>query len=64
MNQDVFKGEWKKLRGRAKQAWGDLTDDDLAQVEGDYDRFVGVLQSKYGYSKAEAQKKIDAEFGG
>lgn len=62
MNQDVFKGKWKQLRGRAKQIWGDLTDDELAQVDGDYDRFVGVLQTKYGYSKAEAQEKIDAEF--
>ncbi len=63
MNADVFEGQWKQLRGRAKQAWGDLTDDDLAKVDGSYDRFVGVLQEKYGYSKEEAQQKIDSEFG-
>ena len=63
MNQDVFKGKWKQLRGRAKQTWGDLTDDDLAKVDGSYDRFVGVLQEKYGYTKEEAQRKIDSEFG-
>lgn len=63
MNADIFEGKWKQLRGRVKQAWGDLTDDDLAKIDGSYDRFVGVLQEKYGYTKEEAQKKIDAEFG-
>jgi uncharacterized protein YjbJ (UPF0337 family) len=63
VNADVFRGQWKQLRGRAKQAWGDLTDDDLAKVDGSYDRLVGVLQEKYGYGKEEAQRKIDAEFG-
>ena len=63
MNADVFRGKWKQLRGRAKQAWGDLTDDDLAKIDGSYDRFVGVLQEKYGYGKEEAQRKIDSEFG-
>jgi uncharacterized protein YjbJ (UPF0337 family) len=63
VNADVFRGKWKQLRGRAKQAWGDLTDDDLAKIDGSYDRFVGVLQEKYGYSKEEAQRKIDSEFG-
>lgn len=62
VNADVFKGKWKQLRGRAKQTWGDLTDDDLTKIDGSYDRFVGVLQEKYGYSKEEAQKKVDAEF--
>lgn len=63
VNADMFQGKWKQLRGRAKQVWGDLTDDDLAKVDGSYDRFVGVLQEKYGYSKEEAQEKIDSEFG-
>ena len=63
MNEDVFKGMWKQVHGRAKQVWGDLTDDDLAKIDGSYDRFVGVLQEKYGYSKEEAQEKIDSEFG-
>ena len=63
MNADIFEGKWKQLRGRVKQAWGDLTDDDLAKIDGSYDRFVGVLQEKYGYTKEEAQRTIDSEFG-
>jgi len=63
MNEDTFKGKWKQLRGRAKQVWGDLSDDDLTRIDGSYDRLVGTLQEKYGYTKAEAKKKIDKEFG-
>lgn len=63
MNADVFKGMWKQVRGRAKQKWGDLTDDELTKIDGSYDRFIGVLQEKYGYTKEEAQKEIDSEFG-
>jgi len=63
MNQDIFKGKWKQLRGRAKQVWGDLSDDDLTRIDGSYDRLVGTLQEKYGITKDEAQKKVDAELG-
>lgn len=63
MNADVFKGKWKQIRGRAKQAWGELSDDDLARIDGNYDKLVGTLQEKYGYTKAEAQSKVDAALG-
>jgi uncharacterized protein YjbJ (UPF0337 family) len=63
MNADVFAGKWKQVRGRAKQAWAELTDDDLAKIDGSYDRLVGVLQEKYGYGKEEARRKVDAVFG-
>ena len=43
MNSDVFEGKWRQLRGRIKQAWGDLTDDELDRVKGNYDEFVGLL---------------------
>ncbi len=62
MNRDVFEGKWKQFRGRVKQQWGDLTDDDLDRIDGSYDRFIGVLQEKYGYSRAEAEAKVDEEF--
>jgi len=63
MNEDVFQGKWKQWRGRVKQAWGKVTDDDLTQIDGSLDRLVGTLQARYGYSKAEAKKQIEAEFG-
>jgi uncharacterized protein YjbJ (UPF0337 family) len=62
MNQDIFAGKWKQLRGRVKQTWGDLTDDDLDRIDGSYDRFIGTLQEKYGYSRAEAEKQFNSTF--
>jgi uncharacterized protein YjbJ (UPF0337 family) len=62
MNSDVFAGKWKQLRGRVKQTWGDLTDDDLDRIDGSYDRFIGTLQEKYGYSRAEAEKQAGSAF--
>lgn len=63
MNKDIFQGKWKQFRGRAKQAWGDLTDDDLDKIDGSYDRFIGTLQEKYGYSRDEAEKEADRHLG-
>ncbi len=58
MNDDVLQGKWKQLRGSVKQTWGKLTDDDLERIDGDRDRFVGALQERYGYARAEAEEAI------
>jgi len=59
MNNDVFEGNWKQMRGQTKVWWGKLTDDDLEKVSGKYDIFVGVLQEKYGYSREQAENEIE-----
>ena len=59
MNQDIFEGRWKEMKGQAKEWWGELTDDDLEKAEGKADRIVGLLQQKYGYSKEEAEKEFN-----
>jgi uncharacterized protein YjbJ (UPF0337 family) len=59
MNRDVIKGKWKQLRGKVKETWGELTDDDLQQVEGNFDQLVGKIQEKYGYSRDHAEREID-----
>ena len=59
MNQDVFAGQWKQMRGEVKKWWGDLTDDDLDRIEGERDKLIGRLQERYGYTKEEAQKNIN-----
>ncbi len=53
MNNDQFKGQWKQFKGELKSKWGDLTDDDLLEAEGDYDKFLGVVQKRYGDKKEE-----------
>ena len=53
MNKEQFKGQWKQFKGELKSKWGDLTDDDLLEAEGDYDKFLGVVQKRYGDKKEE-----------
>jgi uncharacterized protein YjbJ (UPF0337 family) len=60
MNEDVFKGQWKQVRGKAKEWWGKLTDDDLEMINGRFDQMVGKLQERYGYSKDKASSEIES----
>ncbi|MBP8154563.1 MAG: CsbD family protein [Nitrospira sp.] len=59
MNADQFKGKWVQFKGEVKKQWGKLTDDDLMQVEGDYDKFVGRVQERYGDKKEEVVRWAD-----
>jgi uncharacterized protein YjbJ (UPF0337 family) len=59
MNEDVFEGQWKQVKGRVKQAWGILTDDEIDQIGGKREALLGKLQEKYGYTKMEAQAELD-----
>lgn len=59
MNKDIFEGKWKQMRGQAKDWWGKLTDDDLDRVGGKFDKFVGLLQEKYGYTRERAEEEIN-----
>lgn len=59
MNQDIFEGKWKEMKGQVKEWWGKLTDDDLERVEGKADQLVGLLQQKYGYTKEYAEEEIN-----
>ena len=59
MNQDIFEGKWKEMRGQVKEWWGKLTDDDLDRVDGKADQIVGLLQQKYGYTKEYAEEELN-----
>lgn len=59
MNADILAGEWKQLRGKVKEHWGKLTDDELDQIQGRRDQMVGLLQKKYGYSREKAQTEYE-----
>lgn len=64
MNWDQVEGNWTQMKGRVKEAWGDLTDSDLTKIEGKRDRLTGALQERYGKQKEEAEKEIDTWLGG
>ncbi|MFM8322484.1 MAG: CsbD family protein [Chloroflexota bacterium] len=62
MNRDIFEGKWKQMKGSVKRFFGELTDDDLTAAEGGYDRFVGVVQERYGWSRERAEDEVDRFF--
>lgn len=58
--QDKIKGNWNQLKGKLKQQYGELTDDDLKYTEGKEDELLGRIQEKSGKSKDEVKKFIDS----
>jgi len=58
MNETTIKGGWNELKGKLKQAYGDLTDDDLTYQEGQEDEMWGKVQQKTGKTKDEINKAI------
>ena len=59
MNQDQVKGKWEQVKGRAKEAWGVLTDDDFKKAEGSVEKLYGVIQEKVGDTKESIRAKLD-----
>ncbi len=59
INTDILRGKWNQLKGKIRQQWGDLTDDDVERIAGKRDEFIGVLQEKYGRTRAEAEQEVD-----
>ena len=57
---DKVKGNWSVAKGKVKEKWGKLTDDDLMVIEGKRDVLVGRLQERYGYSKSDAEKRVSS----
>ena len=58
MNKDKAAGQWKQLKGKVKEQWGKLTDDDLMVLEGDQDQLTGRIQERYGIAKEEAERQV------
>ena len=58
MNQDQASGKWEQLKGRAKEAWGALTDDDFKRAEGSAEKLYGVIQEKVGDTKESIRNKL------
>ena len=58
MNTDQMAGNWHQLRGRIREQWGKLTDDDLEMVNGQYERLVGRIQARYGMTRELAEHAV------
>ena len=58
MNSDQAAGQWKQAKGKIKEQWGKLTDDDLKVIEGNRDQLAGKIQERYGIAREEAEKQV------
>ena len=59
MNWDIIEGNWNQAKGKVKEQWGKLTDDDLATISGKRDQLAGKLQERYGMAKDEVEKHLE-----
>ena len=62
MNWDIVEGKWGQLKGSIKEQWGKLTDDELTEIAGSRDKMAGKLQERYGWTKEEADDKLNEFF--
>jgi uncharacterized protein YjbJ (UPF0337 family) len=58
MNEDRTEGNWKQFKGKVKEQWGKLTDDDLDVIAGKRDQLSGKIQERHGIAKDEAERQI------
>ena len=59
MNEDTLRGQWTQLKGKVREQWGKLTDDDLDQIQGKSEQLVGRLQERYGWARDDAKREVD-----
>lgn len=55
-----MKGNWKQIKGKIRETWGDITDDELDKLEGRREQLVGYLQEKSGRERQEVEDRLDA----
>jgi uncharacterized protein YjbJ (UPF0337 family) len=58
MNKDKAAGQWKQIKGKVKEQWGKLTDDDFTVLEGNQEQLAGKIQERYGIAKEEAERQV------
>lgn len=58
MNKEILKGDWNILKGKVREKWGEITEDDLTVISGKKDQLLGSLQKRYGYTKEKAEQEL------
>jgi uncharacterized protein YjbJ (UPF0337 family) len=58
MNWDRIQGNWKQVKGKVKEQWGTLSDDDIDVVNGRREQLAGKIQERYGVAKEEAERQV------
>jgi uncharacterized protein YjbJ (UPF0337 family) len=58
MNQDRIQGRWRQIKGKVKEQWGRLTEDDLDVIAGRREQLLGRIQQRHGVAKDEAHREL------
>ena len=53
INQQILEGNWNEIKGKLRQKWGQLTDDDFPQMCGEADQIIGIIQRKTGEARSD-----------
>ena len=58
MNEDRIKGKWTQMKGKIREAWGTLTEDELDKVQGRHEQLVGLIQERYGLVRDDVDHRV------
>ncbi len=58
MNEDILKGQWMQLKGKVREKWGRLTNDDVDKIQGRSQQLIGTVQERYGIARDEAERQV------
>ncbi len=58
MNEDIFSGKWHQFKGKVKEKWGKLTDNDLVKINGQREQLLGSLEERYGWQRQRAEEEL------
>ena len=64
MTDDIFKGNWMQVKGKVREQWGKLTNDDVDTIQGKAEQLVGRIQERYGLAKDDARRQVDDWYAG
>jgi uncharacterized protein YjbJ (UPF0337 family) len=60
MNHDRLAGQWKQVKGKVREHWGRLTDDDLDVIAGRRSQLLGRIQERHGLARDEAERQVES----
>ena len=59
MNTETAKGTWTQMKGKLREKWGQLRDDELDQLEGKWEQVSGLIQQRYGEAKEKVEEELN-----